>query len=76
MKTMTKVELRCPTGARRLLGKYWMDSSEPLKVTDNLMELSCRDCTRNAREFDRNVVRIVHRFDLIGNLVESIAELS
>jgi hypothetical protein len=71
--TTIVVELRCPTGPRRLLAKYRMSGEAP-KITDNLMELSCRDCTKNARQFDASVTRIVHRFDLAGELVESVAE--
>lgn len=71
--TMTSVELRCPEGAQRLLGKALRDGDKPVMV-DNLMELACRDCARNARQFDESVVRVLHRFNVLGELIESVVE--
>lgn len=69
------VELRCPVDARTLLGKVLADGDRPV-VSGNLMELHCRVCSRNGREFDPTVVRVLHRFDLLGSLVESVVERS
>lgn len=71
--SMTAVELRCPVGAQKLLGKVLREGGQPV-VTDNLMELACRDCAQNAREFDPTVRRVLHRFNVIGELVESVVE--
>lgn len=71
--SMTSVELRCPVGARRLLGKLLSEGGQPT-ISDNLMELACKDCAKNAREFDPSVRRVLHRFSAIGELVESVVE--
>jgi hypothetical protein len=73
--SLTSVELRCPVDARALLGKVIADGDKPV-VSGNLMELACRVCTKNGREFDASVVRVLHRFDLLGDLVESVVERS
>lgn len=67
---MNLIEIRCPVGPRRLLFKMRL-SGEPLHVSGNLIELHCPDCTRFARKDDPAVVRVLHRFDLAGDLVES-----
>lgn len=72
--TITAVELRCPVGAKRLLAKVVSDGNKPQINSDNLLELACKDCARNARQFDASVVRILHRFNVIGELVESVVE--
>jgi hypothetical protein len=71
---MTAVELRCPVGAKRLLGKSLRDGDKPVVNSDNLLELACRDCATNARQFDGSVVRVLHRFNVLGELVESVVE--
>lgn len=65
------VDLRCPEDSRALLMRYYREVGKPA-VSDNLMELSCRVCTKNARQLDRTVVRVLHRFDLAARLVESV----
>lgn len=71
--TMTSVELRCPVGAKKLLGKVLREGGQPV-MQDNLLELACKDCAKNAREFDMTVRRVLHRFNAIGELVESVVE--
>ena len=66
------VELRCPTGPRRLLAKTVVKGERPTIVEGNLVELSCTDCTKRLRGEGREVVRVLHRFSLDGALVESV----
>lgn len=66
------VDLRCPEDQRTLLMRYRMETGQPAPVSDNLLELNCRSCTRNARQFDSSVANVLHRFDLAGQLVESL----
>lgn len=55
-------ELRCPENPSRLFARL-----RGVRVTDgNLIEVSCRDCRRG-----RFGVRVLHRFDVLGNLVET-----
>ena len=48
--------------------------------SDNCLEISCRECTRNARKemqaagLDSTSFRIIHRFAFDGVLVESVRE--
>lgn len=70
----TVLELRCPVGPRALLSKMRLDGEQPNYDSDNRMMLACRDCARNARGFDPTVKRVIHHFDFLGNLVESVAE--
>jgi hypothetical protein len=69
------IELRCPVGPRKLLAKI-RRAGEPIRVTDgNLMELACRDCSTTARRAGHPPnTRVIHRFNLLGELVESVAE--
>ncbi len=68
------VELRCPVGPKQLLAKLRTDGEKAHVTSDNLMELACRDCARNAREYDPAVRRVLHRFDFAGELIESVVE--
>jgi hypothetical protein len=74
-ETETRIELRCPVGFRALLGKV-IASPEQQRVhvnSDNLLELVCRDCTRNARQSNRRIAHVFHRYNVLGELVESVA---
>ncbi len=70
----TVVELRCPTGPRRLLSKLMLRGEPVRVVSGNLVELSCDDCKRMLRRTDPSVVRVLHRFDMAGALVESVID--
>lgn len=64
------VELRCPVGPKSLLGK--MAPTEKAHVTaENLVELACSDCARELRRKGKNVLRVLHRFNFLGDLIES-----
>lgn len=65
------VDLRCPEDARELLLRYHREVGHP-PVSGNLMEIKCRVCTKNSRAIDRGVRHVLHRFDLWGDLVESV----
>jgi hypothetical protein len=72
----TIVELRCPNSARGLLARMKLEGERPAYVQpDNLIEFSCRDCARALRrDGDATVVRVYHRFDVVGTLIESEVE--
>jgi hypothetical protein len=49
-----------------------LDGERPAYVQpDNLIELSCRDCTKDARRSDPSVIRVLHLFDLTGEFIRS-----
>lgn len=66
------VDLRCPLGPRSLLAR--LAPVEKPHITDgNLVELACSDCARTLRKQGKDVLRVLHRYDLAGSLVESVA---
>lgn len=76
------VDVRCPVGPRRedgtchpgkLLLKIRQSGEKPAYVhPDNLIELYCEDCTRRLRKQGRAVRRVLHRYDFIGTLIETL----
>lgn len=73
------LELRCPAPlhqdcrAGNLLGKVLVSGGRPSYVhPDNLIELPCDRCRSRERKRDRSVRRVLHRFDLSGELVETL----
>jgi hypothetical protein len=79
------VEVRCPVDLRfpdgtcrpgRLFLKVVKAGQAPQVVQpDNLMELECADCRKRlARDHGVRVRRVLHRFDLAGNLIETLTE--
>ena len=69
---MQAIDLRCPIGPRKLLARLRSEGKKPSVVDGNLMELYCRDCSRDAKTTNEEVLHVLHRFDLIGDLVESV----
>jgi hypothetical protein len=61
------VDLRCPVNPSRLFAKLQMQ--EAVIVEGNLIEVACTDC-RQLRN-DPDVLRVVHRFNVIGEAVET-----
>lgn len=59
------VDMRCPVDFQRMFGRLLVDGS--VVISDNLLEFSCDKCRR------RTGVRTLHRFDLSGQLVETVA---
>ena len=68
------VELRCPIGPKALLMEIRSEGELPVVSQDNLLELACRSCARSARHTDPAVRRVLHRFNFMGQLVESEVE--
>lgn len=66
------LDLRCPEGPRKLLAKLRVDGKPPVITSNNLLELACQDCRRKFRaEGETDISLILHRFDILGNLVET-----
>lgn len=80
----TEVEVRCPVPKPlpggdcrpgKLLLKLRLNGEQPSFVhPDNLIELVCADCREFARQLGRPVKRVLHRYDLAGNLCETLTE--
>jgi hypothetical protein len=79
-----EVEVRCPVPKPlpsgdcrpgRLLMKLRLGGGIPSFVhPDNLIELACPDCKEAARQAGHPVKRVLHRYDLAGELVETLTE--
>lgn len=71
---METVEIRCPVGPKRLLSKLRLSGETPTITNDNLIEFSCDDCKRTLRKAGKKAFRVLHRFNLLGTLVETEVE--
>lgn len=68
------VELRCPVGdPGRLFAKVILSEDQPRVTSSNLLEVACQNCRRHMRGEGRTDVEFVlHRFDILGRLVETV----
>jgi hypothetical protein len=64
------IEIRCPANPRRLFLKV----DRPTVVAGNLIEVACVDCRNTARHTGKTVTRVLHRFNVVGDLVETVWE--
>lgn len=68
---MSTRELRCDANPARLFAKIFLDPSVESKVVDgNLIEFACRDCRRRLAT-DQTPRLVLHRFNVVGDLVET-----
>ena len=69
------VDIRCPVGPKRLLARMRSDGTPPNFDPDaNVVEFSCSDCARTLRKAGKDVGRVLHRYNFIGELVESVVQ--
>jgi hypothetical protein len=71
-ESLQEVELRCPTGPRKLFAKLRLAGVQPAVTSDNLVELACQDCRRRMRSEGRDVQLVLHRYDIVGALIETV----
>jgi hypothetical protein len=71
---METIEIRCPIGPQRLLSKLLVRGQHPAVTTDNLIEFACSDCKQTLQKQGQKVRRILHRYDLSGDLIETVIE--
>lgn len=67
-------EIRCPTGPQRLFLKLTIEEGRiPLVNSElNCMELSCQDCCRSLRRKGHPIFRVLHRYAINAELVETV----
>lgn len=65
---MTNIDLRCPVGPRKLLARLVAAGERVSVAPGNLVELHCRDCSRDEKQDDPEILRVVHRYDLAAIL--------
>lgn len=63
------VDLRCPRDTRRLFGRVLREGTI---VEDNLIEFACTDCRKKAKIDDPGVLLVLHRFNVLGECVETV----
>lgn len=68
---MSDVEIRCPANFGRLFMRMKLNGDSPHYVEGNLMEFACDDCKRQHRKAGDAVLRVLHRYDFLGSLVET-----
>lgn len=75
------VELRCPEPVEFRNGELrqghlfavLLRGQQPTYVQpDNLIELACWACRKRAREAGRDVIRVLHRYDFAGTLIQTL----
>jgi DNA-directed RNA polymerase subunit RPC12/RpoP len=71
---MEPIEIRCPVGPKRLLFKLRLTGLPPIYTDDNLLEIACDDCKRLVRNRGRQVNRVIHAFNFLGELVTTKVE--
>jgi hypothetical protein len=70
---MKEIEIRCPVGPQRLFLKLRIEGSKDLINPDlNCMELSCQDCCRSLRKEGHGVFRVLHRYAVNAELIETV----
>jgi hypothetical protein len=79
-----EIEVRCPVPVQlpnghslpgRLLMKLLVRGEFPSFVhPDNLIELACDECRVQLRKRGVSVNRVLHRYDLAGQLVETLTD--
>lgn len=70
---VAEIELRCPVGARRLFARMLQRGERPSYVhPDNLIEFSCYDCRHDMAQRGKPCRRVLHRYDIAGNLIETL----
>jgi hypothetical protein len=77
---VSMVDLRCAKDPRRLFAKMKLNGERPAYIDTegdaprNLIEFSCQDCLKAERREDPELVKVYHRFDFIGQPVETVRE--
>lgn len=66
-------EIRCPVGPQRLFLKLRIEGNQNLVNPElNCMELSCQDCCRSLRKEGYEVFRVLHRYAINAELIETV----
>jgi hypothetical protein len=69
------IEVRCPVGPQRLFTKLKLGEEAARMVQPaNLIEFTCQDCTGKTSRAQGHAVKVFHRYNFLGELVETIVE--
>lgn len=65
------IDVRCPAHPVRLLLRI----GKPVSVDNaNLIEVACRDCRKDLLRQGRKVSLVIHRYNVLGELVETLID--
>jgi len=65
------VEFRCVAYPGVLFGRLRLGEEGVRIVEGNLVEFACRSCRREACRAGSSVALVLHRFNLLGELIET-----
>lgn len=68
------IDIRCPEDPRHLFLKLRRAGETPHVTDGNLIELACDECKKVRRREDPSVIRVLHLYDLLGELIETKVE--
>lgn len=69
------VEVRCPVGPQRLFTKLKLGQETGGYIHPaNLIEFTCSDCARRLSREHGQPLRVFHRFNFLGELVQTTTE--
>lgn len=65
------VDLRCPITPIKLFAKVKAADEDVLVLPDNVIEVACASCRKTLREQGRDVTYVLHRYNLLGECIET-----
>lgn len=71
---MITVEVRCPVGPQKLFTKLKLGEESGGYLPNGLIEFSCSDCAKRIGRVMQQRVRVFHRFDFAGELIQTVVE--
>lgn len=70
---MNEVEVRCPVGPQKLFTKLKLGEEFSRHVPEgNLIEFTCRDCSRRISRERGDSVQAYHQFNFVGDLIKTV----
>jgi len=69
------VEVRCPVGPQKLFTKLKLGEEIGGYLPGGLIEFTCSDCARRLGREQGQRLRVFHRFNFLGELVDSQVEV-
>lgn len=72
---MKVTELRCPEDPRRLFSKLIQAGGRPVITDGNLIEFACQNCKKTLQSQGVDVTRVLHRYNIAGELVETVNDV-
>jgi hypothetical protein len=67
----TMVEFRCDKNPLKMFGRLITSGERPKVTNDNLMEFQCQACRTTYGRSGKKPRRVLHRFNIVGDLVET-----